>query len=140
MDNERDEELTVPTEFLRDSEFMPALWYAQKCPCANGLNPDDSLKDKRYLEEMEGVQAGAVQILLEKYKWIEGEESPPSDRFEVRPEGEYLVISDRIIAACFTLARINLSDPTFDLTRCYEQSVLDLDLGSSTYDLLEVQS
>ncbi|KAJ7078275.1 hypothetical protein B0H15DRAFT_750337, partial [Mycena belliarum] len=49
LDSQRDTELTIPKEFLRNPDFMPALWYAQEILEEKGLDPNDALSVERYL-------------------------------------------------------------------------------------------
>ncbi|KAF8131294.1 hypothetical protein K438DRAFT_1999045 [Mycena galopus ATCC 62051] len=136
-DHSHNEGLVLNAELLRNPDFMPALWYAQTRAAYLGLDSESALAEPRYLEEIGDVPAGAVQVLLEKYDVSEG--VPVEDKFEVQPQGEALVISDRQNATCVFLSRKLLEDHRFDLGEWYNRAVSEnCSTDSSEYDLLEV--
>ncbi|KAJ7192368.1 hypothetical protein GGX14DRAFT_480251 [Mycena pura] len=58
------------------------------------------------------------------------------DRIDVWPEGENIIVSDRMVAVCFDLPRKFLLNPDFDLIGWYGQALLVSKLESESYDLL----
>ncbi|KAF8172626.1 hypothetical protein K438DRAFT_1611694, partial [Mycena galopus ATCC 62051] len=94
------------------------------------------LQNAQPYPEIGDVPAGAIQVLLEKYDVSEG--VPVDDKFEVQPQGEALVISDRQNATCVFLSRKLLEDHRFDLAEWYNRAVSEsCSTDSSEYDLLE---
>ncbi|KAJ7648829.1 hypothetical protein B0H17DRAFT_1215537 [Mycena rosella] len=89
MDRQRDSELTINKEFLRNPDFMPALWYAQEILEGMGLDSHDTVSVERYLEELGDIEVSVVKIKLEQY-YIKGSGVEPAavlDVFEIWSAG-----------------------------------------------------
>ncbi|KAJ7465209.1 hypothetical protein FB451DRAFT_1402919 [Mycena latifolia] len=121
MDNETDDELTVSTESLHNPEFMPALWYAQMRSSQLGLDPEEALKEARYLEEIGNAEVGVVKIMLE-YSWTSKEDPVPATEHEVWADGDNIKIAYRDQAMVITMSRSYLQDPTFDVSAWFDNA------------------
>ncbi|KAJ6488750.1 hypothetical protein C8R45DRAFT_929460 [Mycena sanguinolenta] len=140
MDREFLEDLTIKPGVLRDPDFMPALWYAQQCAIRRGIDPEAPREVDRYLEEVGDAYTRALKMLLTFYFCAEDPGNTPMERFEICPEGDWLVISDREEATCVHLPRELLLNPKFALFTWYEEAVSQLDFGSSSRDFLSSES
>ncbi|KAJ7681487.1 hypothetical protein B0H17DRAFT_1205763 [Mycena rosella] len=139
MDRQRDSELTINKEFLRNSDFMPALWYAQEILEGMGLDSHDAVSVERYLEELGDIEVSVVKIKLEQY-YIKGSGVEPAaalDVFEVWLEGDDLRIAYKHQSMLFMLPKVFVRDPEFDLDWWFDDAASKWSGGEDKESLLE---
>ncbi|KAJ7213397.1 hypothetical protein GGX14DRAFT_445068, partial [Mycena pura] len=88
-----------------------------------------------YLEPIGDALIGAVEVILEMHV-LDVDNDSMQDRIDVWPEGENIIVSDRMVAVCFDLPRKFLLNPDFDLIGWYGQALLDSKFESESYNLL----
>ncbi|KAJ7254943.1 hypothetical protein B0H12DRAFT_1071064 [Mycena haematopus] len=127
VDREILEDLTFESSRLKEPDFTPALWYAQRRAVQYGLDPNAPRSEERYLQEIGDAQVRAVGLLLRSYL------DTSENQLELYSDDEGILISDREAATCVLLPWELLIDPEFDIFSWYDEAVLGYCSGDSSY-------